>query len=93
MSLIWQGCTAVVVHNYHRGSLDDGADRAHSLLEIHHHITHIYNLRYNNSDKDGDLIASNAHAHTTDPFNFKQALLRTFAGVLTVQENLDLYDS
>ena len=32
------------------------------------------------------------HAHTTDPFNFKQALLRTFAGVLTVQENLDLYD-
>ena len=34
-----QGCT-VVVHNYHhaeRGSLDDGADRAHSLRKIHRH--------------------------------------------------------
>ena len=30
--------------NYHRGSLDDGADRAHSFREIHRHITHIYNL-------------------------------------------------
>ena len=38
-------------------------------------------------------MASAMHAHTTDPFNFKQALLQTFAGVLTVQENLDLYDS
>ena len=56
-------------------------------------ITHTYNLRYNNSDKDGDLISSDTQAHTTDPFNFKQALLRNFAGVLTVQENLDLYDS
>ena len=38
-------------------------------------------------------MASDPHAHTTDPFNFKQALLRTFAGMLTVQENLDLHDS
>ena len=29
------------------------------------------------------------HAHTTDPFNFKQAL-RAFAGALTVQESMTL---
>ena len=29
----------------------------------------------NNNNKDGDLIASDTHAHTTDPFNFKQAFL------------------
>ena len=72
--------------------MDDGTDHAHSLREMHHH-DHSHLQPLNNSDKYSDLIASDMHAHTTDPFNFKQALLRTFAGVLTVQKNLDVYDS